>query len=281
MRPSKRVNALIRFLLAYCASKHGIDVHGFVFMSGHFHLLLTDGRGALPAFMRDFNALLARALNSMHGDWETFWAPGSYNALALFGLAAIFRRLVYIATNPVAALLVRTHTEWPGVISKVAEIGREQIYAKRPKIAFFRETGAGCCPKSAKVQITIPPALRNIDPDELRQRLAAAVARREAAIQRRVRAKGLTFRGAKAVRAIDRQKSPATKAPRRKLRPAVSCLDPARRILELGILQQFRADNAAASRSFRAGDRDTIFPYGSYLLVRQFSARVAAPPGDG
>ena len=48
LRPSAAQVRKLRFLLGHYADKHGILLHGFVFMSNHFHLILTDPKRSLP-----------------------------------------------------------------------------------------------------------------------------------------------------------------------------------------------------------------------------------------
>ena len=46
-------------------NKYGLLLHGFVFMSNHFHFVVTDRRSNLPDFMRDFVALTRFMLSTV------------------------------------------------------------------------------------------------------------------------------------------------------------------------------------------------------------------------
>jgi hypothetical protein len=77
-----------------------------------------------------------------------------------------------------------------------------------------------------------------------------------------------------AASAFDR---PTTHEPRGNLRPHVACLNRERRIRELVALRRFRVAHAEARRQFAAGQRDVLFPAGTFQMRVLFGARCAAP----
>ena len=66
LKPSPIVDQILLYALAVAAALYGIDVHGFVFLSNHHHLVLTDRLGLLPRFTHWFHSIVARFLNA-HG----------------------------------------------------------------------------------------------------------------------------------------------------------------------------------------------------------------------
>ena len=78
--PTLQTRMILRYCLAYAVSRTSIQLHDFVFMSNHYHLVLTDLLGELPAFMRELNSLIARALNASQGRWEAVWSSEPYCA---------------------------------------------------------------------------------------------------------------------------------------------------------------------------------------------------------
>ena len=102
--PRRRVNRILAFLLAHYAEKHGIELHGFVFMSNHFHIVLTDTCGTLPLFMGEFDAMVTRALNHALGRRGTLWESGSYSSWPLKSEADVLHQLAYVAANPVGCV---------------------------------------------------------------------------------------------------------------------------------------------------------------------------------
>ena len=45
MRPSKRVNLLIGAILAKAQTRFDIQIYGYVFMSNHYHLIISGKEG--------------------------------------------------------------------------------------------------------------------------------------------------------------------------------------------------------------------------------------------
>jgi REP element-mobilizing transposase RayT len=69
LRPSAIVNEIFLFVLAVAARRFGVEVHAFCVMSNHYHLLVTDRRARLPAFVQHLNGFVARAMNASLGRW--------------------------------------------------------------------------------------------------------------------------------------------------------------------------------------------------------------------
>ena len=122
LRPSPRINRIVRFCLAVAVERFGIHLHAYCFLSNHYHLVLTDEFATLPQFMHWLNAYIAKCVNAELGRWESFWAPGSYSAVTLVGSEDVVRGLVYVYSNPVTAGLVRRSVDWPGASKHRAAI---------------------------------------------------------------------------------------------------------------------------------------------------------------
>ena len=59
LRPDREFNQLCLYLLAVYAQHYAIEIHAVVFMSTHEHLIVTDQKGRIPHFLRDFHRALA------------------------------------------------------------------------------------------------------------------------------------------------------------------------------------------------------------------------------
>lgn len=120
--PDPVINRILSYLLGRYAARYDIVIHGYVFMSNHFHLLVTDTRGLLSKFLQAFMSGTARAINSYRGRWENLWSTDGPSCCIVppTGVDAS-RRLVYIHKNPVAAGLVSSAKKWPGLISLAHE----------------------------------------------------------------------------------------------------------------------------------------------------------------
>jgi len=256
LKPSRTTNATFLYLLAVAARRFHIQVHAFCVLSNHFHLVLTDPHALLPAFHQFLDALVARAVNASLGRWESFWAPSSYSAVRLVDAEDILDKTAYTLANPVAAGLVRSGRQWPGLWSAPERVGGEGYKAKRPKDFFDPK---GCLPEQEVLELTPPPGFES---EEFRERLTAALAERE---QDAVRERG-SFLGVERVLAQEPTGRPRSGEVRRGLNPRVAARDKWKRIEALGRLVDFLRSYRAAWKARQAGQTGVTFPLGTYLL---------------
>lgn len=256
LRPCKAVNQIFAYVLALAARRYGVEVHAFCVLSNHYHLVVTDPHGRLPAFQQFLGAFVARAINAHLGRWETFWAPSSYSAVALATPEDIVAKAAYALANPVAAGLVPTGRSWPGLWSRPELVGG-RLRVKRPDSFFDRK---GWLPECIDLELKAPPGFQT--PQEFGARLRAELSRQELEACRRHPA----FLGAEGVLAqspFDRRRSPE---PRRRLSPRIAARDKWKRIELLRRLKSFLADYREALQVWREGLVDPVFPAGTYLM---------------
>ncbi len=261
LRPSPIANELFRYILAVAVKRHGIRLHAYCVLSNHFHLVLTDVEGKLPAFEQYLDSLVARAFNALHNRSDYFWSAGSYSAATLVRPADVLDKAAYVLANPVAAELVRTGSEWPGLWSAPERIGGDAVTAHRPQ-GFFRQDGP--MPATAALELVCPPGFESAD--AFRAELVASVKEREADVARRMEREGRSFAGPQHVLAEDPHKRSAPSEPKRALDPHLACKDPPTRMEAIRRLKEFRAAYRAAWRAFARGVRDALFPHGTYRM---------------
>jgi putative transposase len=261
LRPSAVVNDIFEYVLASKAEKYGIQLHAYCVLSNHWHCVLTDPLGNLPAFQRDLGSTVARALNAELGRWESFWAPGSYSAVTLQTADDVLDKMAYVLANPVAAGLVRRGADWPGLWSAPSDIGGSVRVVARPD-QYFRKRGP--TPPSARLELTCPEGFDS--PAELRERLSEELARREKLAARDLAAAGRIFLGAEKALAQKPFARPATSEPRRGLRPRLASRDKWKRIEAIGRLKGFLVEYRRAWRAFASGMRSVVFPEGTYWM---------------
>jgi REP element-mobilizing transposase RayT len=256
LRPSRLTSGIFAYVLAVASERYGVEVHAYCVLSNHYHLLVTDRDGRLPAFQQFLNALVARAVNSVLGRWENFWAPSSFSSVALASSQDVVDKAAYVLANPVAAGLVSAGREWPGLWSSPEAIGGE-VQVRRPKHFFSRR---GLLPESIGLKLTAPPGF--LTAQVFRAALAPTLAKREAeAVGTRRR-----FLGKEQVLAQWPFARPGSGELRRTIRPRVAARDQWRRIELLGRLKEFLSDYRAALGQWSSGKRDTIFPAGTYQM---------------
>lgn len=269
LRPSKKIKQIFKFCLAVAAERTGVIVHNFNCLSNHYHLVITDREGRLPEFMHWLNEYVAKCVNAELGHWESFWAPGSYSAVELVERADVIGGLLYVFTNPVSSSLVGSMREWPGAHSTPADMERPAEVVARPT-GFFRENGP--VPATAQLCLSMPPGL-SLSVDELEQ----LAAEREQELRDKAKVENRRFLGRDRVLRQSPFDRPRTDEDRRSLNPRVAAKDKWRRIEALQRLKSFLSAYRQAWLRFAAGDRDVLFPFGTYGMVMRFGVLCSGP----
>jgi len=266
--PSAIVNQIFLYCLALAASETSVIVHAASVLSNHYHLIVTDPKAELPAFVYILNKYVAKCVNSHRGRWENLFAAGTQASYVQLGDdAAVLEETVYTITNPVEARLVSRSALWPGVC-----LWQPGTYkCRRPK-HFFREEGP--TPKSLKLTIA-PIPLGELRAREVMELLGRSVKERERAIRAKAKEEGKKFLGVDRVLAQKPTDTPWSKEPRRRLSPRLALRDKWRRIELLQRLKSFWREHKEARAAFIAGQRDVVFPAGTYLMRIQYDVRCA------
>src|SRR5438045_7710422 len=95
-------------LIGDASRRERVDIHGFVLMTTHFHLLVTtQGEKTLARFMQRVNGQYAQYYNRQHGRIGTVW-NGRYRGILMRDERQWLTCLRYIDQNPVRAHMVET-----------------------------------------------------------------------------------------------------------------------------------------------------------------------------
>jgi len=114
LRPTPFCREAALYCLGYAQQQTGIELHAAVFMSNHFHLVLTDPNGELPVFMHLLDLNLAKVMNQHEAYWGPLWEQRQYHRTICADDDAILDSIAYGLANPVTAGLVRNPEDWPG-----------------------------------------------------------------------------------------------------------------------------------------------------------------------
>lgn len=99
--------------LARAASLRRCDVHAYVLMSNHVHLLVTPrAQGATSRMLQDVGRRYVQIINKVHGRTGTLW-EGRYKSSLVDTEGYLFTCHRYIELNPVRAGMVRSAEEYP------------------------------------------------------------------------------------------------------------------------------------------------------------------------
>lgn len=126
------VKAVLGGVLAQAIALSGVELHGFVALSNHIHLLVTAKGSNLSGFMQYFLGNAARKVGRLV-DWSgTFWQR-PFSAQPVLDDEAAVSRLRYIISHGVKEGLVRSPEEWPGLSCVPYLLDEVQ-----PPLPFFR-----------------------------------------------------------------------------------------------------------------------------------------------
>jgi putative transposase len=267
LRPDDRTNHILSYCLAEALSRYGIELIAWLAMSNHYHIVVFDEYGVLPAFLRHLNLMTAKALNVRWGRWENLWAVEQACVTRLVEDADVLAKSVYTLANPAAGDLVERVADWPGASSWNAHLNGRSAVFERPN-GFFREGG----PMPERVELKVVAPRRASDPttrwpleDWTNQLVAGVRAAEEEANARRI-AQGSKILGRRAIRHQSAFETPKSSERKRRLRPSIACRNPERRINELRSLAVFRRQHRLASQALLSGDRVVVFPPGTWAL---------------
>ena len=274
--PDEVVNAVFRFCLAVAAQLTGIQVHAYVVMSNHYHLVVTDPRGVLPNFMAWLNRHTGHCLKLHRARDGDFWESSEkYSAIELTTPEAIWDRLAYVVANPVAAGLVERARDWPGLVSFPDTALVNTIETQRPTL-YFRANGP-VLPR-ATLRLSIPTMLQDSYTQamyvETWKRLVKE--REELACRER---HGRRVLGAGRVQQTDPYAKPSTTERRRQRNPALAAVTREGLRKSTKALRTFRQLHRAVFQSLKAAADSTLvleFPRGTWWWV-QYGGHKASP----
>ena len=104
--------AYLEWLACY-AVKYGVDVHAWVLMTNHVHLLCTPRRGgAISGMMQSLGRSYVRYFNYSYKRTGTLW-EGRYKSCVVQSYRYLLEVYRYIELNPVRAEMVNDPGEYP------------------------------------------------------------------------------------------------------------------------------------------------------------------------
>ena len=275
LRPDPATIQLLEYLLAYAAGKYGLKLVAVVAMSNHIHVLLYDPNGRCPDFTRTLDSLMAKAMNCYRGRTDAFWAAEDINVLELADPDTVIDKICYLAANPVAAMCVEFGRDWPGLRSNPQSFLAEPKEIRRPSF-FFRNEGG--LPDTVSLKYEIPPTHDHLDVEEFVALVAKRVADREAKHRHDAKRDGKKFLGVRGVKQVNWRSRPKSRERRgpHKIRPNVAASTAEIRNAVLARIKKFRRDYRDARDALVNGDRDVVFPMGTWQL--RFLVRCRAAP---
>lgn len=256
-------------MLALAAHRYQIRIYAAVVMSNHYHLVVRDTLGVLPAFTQQLNSMTGHVFNVVRARRENFWSSRHSKSTYLVGLEDIIGEVVYTLVNPVKAGLVERANLWPGLTSYAWLDGRT-VKAARPHAYFDRD---GEVPEALSLTLSVPPEFDG-DAGAWRDLIWRRVAEEEQRIAAKRAKVGLRFRGRKAVLCDSVHRRGTEKEELGELQPLIAARG---EVLEKAIaeLKEFYESYQRAVGRMRERARNVVFPAGTWMLARRYNVNVA------
>jgi REP-associated tyrosine transposase len=252
LRPCPELNRRILGILGRALHLYPVDLHAFVFLSNHWHALLSvPDAAALAAFLRYVNGNVARAAQRVHRWAGPVWHDRAH-VIVVADDGAAEARLRYVLAHGAKERLVASPLDWPGVTCARALAGRERLVgAHVDRVRAWRLARAGRVPAPAAITTRYPIDLAPLPhwaawPADRRRRAVAALI---ADLERDHR--GAPVLGVRAVLAQDPHAPPAHA--KRTAAPRVHAAHRATRAVFLAARALFLAAYRAAATALRRG----------------------------
>jgi len=264
-RPDPAIAQLYLYTLGICAQEFGMQIHSFVLMSTHEHLVLTDTNRRLSDFLRRLHRLVALGTKVLR-KWEgPVWDHERPSVVRLITERAVIERMAYVLANPVKAGLVQRAAHWPGVTVLPQQLGRRTWKVKRPDFYF----DADKWPDEVELTLTLPPTLQRLYTDaQIRDAVALELTHQERLAQAEVRKKGWRVLGSGRIRRVSPYRRAKSFEPIRGRDPTFAVGRGQRRAFfaALAELRAFRRAYRDAFERWRAGLHQTVFPVGTWAM---------------
>ncbi|MGB3565464.1 MAG: transposase [Thermoanaerobaculia bacterium] len=115
LKPTDELREIVIGTLARAQRLYPVDIHAFVFMTNHFHLLLSvPNAQRLAHFMGYLNSKLAREVGRLTGWRDKVWSRRYQAVVVSEEEFAQVARLRYVLSHGVKEGLVDHPADWPG-----------------------------------------------------------------------------------------------------------------------------------------------------------------------
>lgn len=282
--PSPALNEIVGGVLGRGQARHPVRCHAAVFLSTHFHLLLSvDDAKQLADFMQFVDTNLSKEINRLRKREGTAWG-GRYRSIPVSEEeAAQVDRLKYLLAQSVKEGLVAHARDWPGVHCIREILAGEPIrglWFNRTREFAARNRGED----SGRLQyateevfeLTPLPCWAHLPPEVYRQRIAELMGEIESEAAADLEKAGREPLGVDGVLRMD----PETRPERSKKSPA-PLFHAATKAMRKALWEAYALFVAAfreASERLRSGDRNARFPVGSFPPGLPFVTEEATGP---
>ena len=282
LKPDPVLNLRIIGALAKSMERYPIQLHAFVFLSTHLHVLATFSDAKRMAdFMRHFTQKLSKEVGIVY-EWDGTVFPKRYHHVELSQEPEVdLARLRYIFRNSCKENLVMSPLDWPGVSSAEALVTGEALrglWIDRTAYNQARSRGRDVTladfTEELELRLSPIPSQNHLTPHEYRQLMIEIVREVENETLLRHRQNQTAPLGVQAI--MDQRPHDRSGDPTSSPRPWFHALSrDAREAMRTALTWIVAAYREAAKR-FRSGDFGVEFPEGTFPPARPFVGTVDA-----
>ncbi len=277
-KPGPGFNLLFLGILGRVQRQHHLILNAVSVLSNHLHILaVPESARQLASFMRDFKSKLAREVNRLTG-WSGPVFERRYEMTVVTDEdRAQIERLSYVLAQSVKENLVERVREWPGVHSAAALIDgtpltgtwfdRTREYAARNQ---RQEITPRQFAEEESVILSPIPCWAHLPPEVYRERIADLVEEIESEAAHSRSRKGISVLGVDAILEQDPQHRPESLAC--SPAPLIHAATQAARKAFYDAYSWFVSAFRKAAEKLRQGDRNAVFPVGSFPPALPFVA---------
>lgn len=276
---SGKMAQIFWYCLAIAARDNNVLVHAAVLLSTHPHYVVTDQDGRLPKFKEQFHRLLALCTKELRSWPEEVFNKSQPGEHELVSPSALVDAIAYLIANPALGFAVRYSKDWPGAKTLVSDIGRRVIRVLRPD-EFFDPTNPDW-PKWMELRLVMPEILiaHYGSLEAAQEAITKRVKEYELEARQEAERRGRSFSGARRVVRTAHTVRSNSREEYGALNPqfaAAGDSDAARAAVQR--LRTFNADYEQALARWVAGDRDVVFPHGTWWMRVHHGVRCHPPP---
>jgi REP element-mobilizing transposase RayT len=266
-------NAILGYLAKY-QELYGVVIYAFIIMGNHYHLVAKFPNKNRAKFMRSFNSIIQKLVKRYVPGFEggTLWSR-RYSAEVLPNNEDVEHWTLYSWLNPVSSGLTMRITDYQsynsffdsarGIKRKFKTIDWTDYNNRKrcnPHLSIKE------CTKEHLLEFSVLPGCADMIPEEYNKYLLGKLESRRVELIKKRTDDGLGFAGPevlKHTRAGSKPRSTKTST-RNSIRPIVLTLCDETRKRFRDWFFQLLASYQEASRRFRAGEYDVVFPPGTY-----------------
>ena len=260
MVPSRQLNRMLGGVLARYQEATGIEIFAFCILSNHIHLLVRSANGSLDEFFENVNREIARRVNRLNDRISAFWGR-RYDMQTVLTENDLLEAFLYITTNAVRHGLVSEASKWPGLSSYRQSIDEVPQRYKFTHYSLKDDKGNNVVTEHV-LKVSRLPLFESLSPKGYRDQVRGLIKQRELRLQEERQETGRGFLGVKGV--LRQRRGSVSRETARSRRP--SCYTKCAKSRKAYRLQRkwIRCLYFDASRRFRAGDLNVVFPQWCY-----------------